>query len=86
MRNDTTDSIAVEINKQWAAFKADITKLRKSHISEFIRSFKAYDIIEPFMLNTTSSKDVYAAFHIIHNGLYVTVYYWHSIGEWFVKT
>lgn len=85
MRNANTDNIAVDINNQWKLAKVGIDKLKKSHISAFMHSFDAHDITEPYIVNSIRGKDAYAAFHIVRNGLYVTVYYWHSSGEWFVK-
>lgn len=86
MRNATTDSIAIDINKQWKLANVGIDKLKKSHISAFMHSFDAHDITEPYIVDNMRGKDAYAAFHIMRDGLYVTVYYWHSIGEWFVKS
>lgn len=86
MRNANTDNIAIDINKQWKLAKVGIDKLKKSHISAFMHSFDAHDITEPYIVDSMRGKDAYAAFHIMRDGLYVTVYYWHSIGEWFVKS
>lgn len=78
MRNDMSDSIAQAVNRSWKKSNKDV--------NDFMHSYPdAFDFTDLHETNFLGKSSAYAAFHIVHNGHVVSIYYWKHHDEWFAK-